>query len=543
MVANLKSDISLLIVDDEQLEIDGIKSTLDFHIVGITEIHEAMNIRQAKEQFLNHQVDIMLCDIEMPQGNGLELLKWVKENYPQTQCIFVTCHADFGYAKQALQLGSLDYLLKPAKVEELERVLLKAIENIYEASEVLGHTQFSQLWSKHQRLILEHFWKEVIRGNIDSSYHEIKKAAEEINVPGLEDLMLFPILIRTQRWLKDLDHKLEKQLEFQVKTEAEMLLLKETESGVLINLDEGGLLCLFYTNGVNGLDFELIGNDCQNLIRYCQEKLDCELSCYMGFVVNSMDLVAMLDRLLALDRNNVAHTNQVLTLCESPMMSTQSNLPEMSGWTVMLENGETDRLMATLEEFRQNLVNMKELNAYMLYQIKHDFVQLIGAFLKRKGIMAHHLFRDEKSVERYNKATRSVKHLIYWMEQDLILTLQQVNALKKNKPVVEQVKEYIADNMDKDLTCEDISAHVYLNSIYLTRIFKKETGFALSEYLLAERLKLAKELLKNTSMQINTIAGNVGYSNFSHFSRMFRKHIGCSPQDYRKQSCGQRDKE
>lgn len=111
----------ILIVDDEVHAVKGIRSGMDWNRLGITAVFTAYTVRQAKELFEREHIDIMLCDIEMPQASGLELTKWVRERYPKTETIFLTCHADFKYAKQALQLGSLDYILKPVPFAELEK--------------------------------------------------------------------------------------------------------------------------------------------------------------------------------------------------------------------------------------------------------------------------------------------------------------------------------------------------------------------------------------------------------------------------------------
>ncbi|HTG70105.1 MAG TPA: response regulator, partial [Candidatus Udaeobacter sp.] len=63
----------LLIVDDEAFIANGIKSSVDWHKLGIVSVSIASNVRQAKEEFQNQPFDMMICDIEMPQGSGLEL--------------------------------------------------------------------------------------------------------------------------------------------------------------------------------------------------------------------------------------------------------------------------------------------------------------------------------------------------------------------------------------------------------------------------------------------------------------------------------------
>ena len=98
---------NMLVVDDELYAVKGITQGIDWSEMNITEVFEAFNVDEAKQRFAHIPVDIVICDIEMPSSNGLELLEWIKENYPQTETIFVTGHADFSYARTATSFGQL----------------------------------------------------------------------------------------------------------------------------------------------------------------------------------------------------------------------------------------------------------------------------------------------------------------------------------------------------------------------------------------------------------------------------------------------------
>lgn len=85
--------------------------------------------------FLNEpMIDLVMCDIEMPQTNGLALLSWIRANYPQTGCVFVTNYSVFQYAQEAIRLGCLDYILKPITPQQItasiENVLTNSIIQI-----------------------------------------------------------------------------------------------------------------------------------------------------------------------------------------------------------------------------------------------------------------------------------------------------------------------------------------------------------------------------------------------------------------------------
>lgn len=122
--------MNLLIVDDEIFAIQGILKDIDRKRLQFNEILTANSYAQAVNIFLNNKVDLLLCDIEMPYGSGLDLVEWVKENKYDTECIFLTCHDEFAFAKQAIALRCLDYVLKPVTADKINKVLDNAIHVI-----------------------------------------------------------------------------------------------------------------------------------------------------------------------------------------------------------------------------------------------------------------------------------------------------------------------------------------------------------------------------------------------------------------------------
>ena len=122
--------INILIVDDEVVAVNALMRRVDWSQYGIVGVHAAQSVLDAIAVLQTHDIQLLLCDIEMPQANGLELFEWVREHFPQIECVFVTCHADFEYIRTALKLGSLDYILKPIDYDELDKVLRKATDRI-----------------------------------------------------------------------------------------------------------------------------------------------------------------------------------------------------------------------------------------------------------------------------------------------------------------------------------------------------------------------------------------------------------------------------
>ena len=102
-----------------------------------------------------------------------------------------------------------------------------------------------------------------------------------------------------------------------------------------------------------------------------------------------------------------------------------------------------------------------------------------------------------------------------------------------NKEIKKALK-YIDKNLNRNITLEEISSHVYLSTHYFSRLFKKEMSMTFVEYVSHKKMEMAKDMLTNTSLPIGTIASNLGFSQSSYFCKVFQKKWKISPRDYRK---------
>lgn len=127
--------MNLLMVNDEKLTVDMMKNGILWKEYGIDEVYTAYDVEEGKACMEEHPVDILLCDIEMPGENGIALLRWVRKEKKNVECIFLTCHASFEYAQEAITLGCQDYLLIPAKYEDIGQAVLKVVKRILQRRE------------------------------------------------------------------------------------------------------------------------------------------------------------------------------------------------------------------------------------------------------------------------------------------------------------------------------------------------------------------------------------------------------------------------
>ncbi len=119
--------MNILLVDDDRYIVCDIEEMLNWEAFGIKSVYKAYGMKQAQKILQSEKIDILICDIEMPHGSGLELVEWMKTKCVESEVIFLTGHAEFDYAKQAIKYDVREYFLKPVKKEELELGIQKAV--------------------------------------------------------------------------------------------------------------------------------------------------------------------------------------------------------------------------------------------------------------------------------------------------------------------------------------------------------------------------------------------------------------------------------
>ncbi|QMV43987.1 response regulator transcription factor [Cohnella cholangitidis] len=104
----------------------------------------------------------------------------------------------------------------------------------------------------------------------------------------------------------------------------------------------------------------------------------------------------------------------------------------------------------------------------------------------------------------------------------------------KTRNLIAEIKQYVNDHYNQNISLAELSNHFFLNLHYLSQMFKEKTGQTYLEYLTSVRIEHSKEMLEHSQMKIYEIGQRVGYSDTTHFSKVFEKIVGCKPSEYRK---------
>ena len=150
--------MNILLVDDQPQILSSLLSRINWNDLDITNVQTATSALKAKSIIANGNIDILISDIEMPVENGLSLLAWIREHKYDLECIFLTSHMDFFFAQQAIDLGAINYVLQPARDEEIIHAIDKARLRIMQKRREKSALNYSRFSSSAQNAVIQKFF-------------------------------------------------------------------------------------------------------------------------------------------------------------------------------------------------------------------------------------------------------------------------------------------------------------------------------------------------------------------------------------------------
>ena len=515
--------MNTLIVDDQISVLKGITSGVNFVSVGIDRVFTATNVPDAKEIVKTNDINILLSDIEMPGENGLSLCKWVFENYPSTLIILLTSHASFTYAKESIKFGCLDYIIQPAPYHEIEDVIMRAVSKImsdrrknhYNDMEFISNivlNLFSQNPSNKQQSIVSlnqmgYPLKE--ESNIQAIIVDIYPYSKSQS-PTFSDLSIFFTLLESanKSFYSPAIYPLE-----------------------CINRYKQFVVLLFCNdNSLDAIAPDAYNSFYQNL---CKEIVP-ELSCYAtsrGQLVNIRDIIHAGDQLL---NNNVAKKPGMHFIEKDVFVSkTTSIMENIARWTKLLTNNQFSLLEENIFSFLNFNVSINRLNLERLCEFHQQLTKVFFIYSYQQNIDIMGLFTNEYSYNEYMNSFKDVMSLKKGISF-IVKAIAAASTTDESKDDVQRAKEYILANISNDISVKDVAAYVHLSPEYFSKLFKKEVGENVKNYILRIKVDAAKDLLENPNIPVSMVASELGYNNFSHFTQMFKKHENVTPSEYRK---------
>ncbi|QAY65280.1 response regulator transcription factor [Paenibacillus protaetiae] len=533
----------LLIVDDQSVLVDDLADMLPWEEAGIDVVHKAHSGKEAIELMNEHTIDVVITDIRMPGMTGLELIQEIKRNWKYTKCILLSGYSDFEYTKQALQLRSSDYLLKPASDEELLTAVRRAIVELEREWQDISSLQRA-MYSLREQLpkLREYLLLDLLSGKQPLTSPSLAKKLDTYAVPFKEGDPFHVMLLRLDDMEKIYeDGESEALIDYAIANMAEEVFGDRADIWHCKD-PHGFVVCLLKARAsaepMDELD-QWIERNAFHLQHAVKTYLKAGISIltskqgifpadagplYHASITNFRQFIgAEKELFVSLAKERTHGTPQVLgELYRQPSVL---QLMELGQWDALNEKLETifreieEQWRGSQEHVLEVYFSIAASLAALAHKNKKWLFEMLGgdfhAFANERPITSAEQLREWTA-----RTIASYRNSIHIEDQD------------SRSGIIRKVQEYIHNHLEQ-ASLHSISSHVYLNPSYLSKIYKTETGEGISEYLLRARMEKSAELLARTDEKIYEISVMLGYQKPSYFIQLFKKHFGITPQEYR----------
>lgn len=524
----------LIIVEDDLLTAEVVRDSINWGVFGIHDVQMAHNVAGAQKLFEERVPDIVLCDIEMPKGSGLDLLKWARGNNYRSEFIFLTNHENFEFASTALEYNAIGYITKPFNIDKTEMAISKAVEKIKKENRLQQFSEYGQYWLENKKLITENFWRDLLFFNIPPDQtaiaEEITKRKLSLTMEEQYRIILVSVIKSENPGALQDDQTFEYALK---KLSSEVILGElDFEHAIYYVTDRNHYVAVILKDAPD----EQIKDKCAEFIDSCERYLKCTAACYIGSDSAVDSLANNRLKLEEMDQNNLVLRSRVFFESDEEILNLKGQYAlDTDALSEMFEKREKLQIVNFLKSELEMLVAKNSLDASTMYSIHQDFMQIVYTFLYKKEIQAHKLFSDKVSQKLNLRAVNSVFDMLKWVHFVTTKTIDYAEEVKKSESIIDKAKQYILEHYKEEITRNDVAASVFLTPEYLAKMFKAETGIVIKDYINQCRIEQAKEMLRNSDASVSMIASEVGFDNFSYFSTIFKKLTGASPQSFRRE--------
>lgn len=484
---------SVLIVDDEYMILKGLEKIIKWSDYSFEIVKAARNSKQALEFLEDNDVDLIITDVNMPRISGLDLIEMAQDKGKKFEFMILSGYQEFDYVRTGLQLGAIDYILKPVDSKALVASLAK-VKNILDSQTAIQKASVVSLNAQMQRL----FENDIDRSEISSLFHQlritpdiIKSGMTVIACNRLNDFSKVEQLCQQYGQVLSFEHNRHLFIGFVGGRGLLLKFVRELEDKCYITGES------FITVGETVYDWQNISQSYEQAAR---------LSKIYKFYEKS---------------NKFSNNNLRVDWLK------QATLPKVSLVKIKqaIALGEYEQLMDELKSIFSDLTSRGASPSYVR-QI---------AFLVYSELNVKVNF-DEQTYQEYVVRINNADDLqsLVDISSEVIKQLFQKIDDQKYSENIKQVMSLIHKDFNDDLSLKLVSDELHLNPDYLGQLFKKEAKMSFSKYLNEYRIQQAQELLRNTNQSIAEIADNVGYTTTAYFYRNFKSICGLSPKEYRK---------
>lgn len=525
--------LKAMLVDDELPILHNLRAVLPWEDMGIEIAALARNGKEALERYRELQPDLVLCDIRMPVMDGMTFLTEVRKDDAECDFLMLTGYQEFEYAREALQRGVRDYILKPIDYEQLEqsvrqvgeRIRTRKLDRLQEVERwermanmayekqlfhaLLGfHTELDSLWLPENEAALDRIWFSLYLADIDQYAHLSLQWSDQER--------------------KSRNAEITETLQRLVAADGSSVTVMQLREGewCLVEQQEGG---------ANWRTREQKTNErLQRLRLDMKERMELPISFVAypeGIRITELELAyKKLQRMLLQSagggkliatKNNAADAE----LGEDPSL-----------WRAVdvivsrMRKLDQSAMSQALMDLKRCVIIEKQQEIYCAEKVLHYLLLHLLRELREMNLIAP---QEEEKIWRKLQHSISVKNVMEMIIELVDDAMDKAFSKKTSEVLMLSAKEYIHRRLSGDLGVEELAHYLGISVSYFSLLFKSHFGETFVEYVTRLRMEMAQSLLLTTDKTVTEIGSVSGYSERRYFTKVFQKYSGMTPSEYR----------
>lgn len=524
--------MKLLIADDEYLVLDSLKMIISKNMNNVEVVGTAASGREAVEKALELNPDVIFMDIHMPGIDGIEAIRQIKAANSNALFVIITAYEFFDNAKEAINLGVSEYLLKPInknkvietlnnlslEINQRRKLLLKEVELKEKINRIIPfiENQFisNQLFNLGIYSDIE-FYEDIFDMSLKQGY-SVTVLLGNPESKGKEDNS--KLVKEKQSFYELFSVELKKRCSCilgSLLPDRITAFIPVEEETTHEEAQAQSMMILGKINERLQMGSELkykIGIGKRHRVGHFNK------SCYEAYLAASAEMGQSVVHFNDLPPENdvlesypmhkeISFTNRMLT---GNIQGAKEVFKEIYIWLV-------NNYQGALEDIKSKLIDL-------LFVIEKALPNKINTYSKSKQAYILSILKADNQ--------ETLESLFMHIISELALEIQE-QIRNETDGIIPKVLTYLNNNYSKDINLDDAAKSVNMSYHYLSKIFKDEVGKNFVDYLTELRIEKSMKFLENLSMSIKEVSHSIGYNDPNYYCKIFKKVTGMTPTEYR----------
>lgn len=518
---------NVLIVDDESLIREGIADGIDWISLGCEAPFAAENGLEAVEVIMSGKIDIVITDIKMPGMNGLDLAKWIHENYNHIKVIILTGYDDFKFAQSALKFGVVDFILKPTKLEEIEKSIRDIKKKLVEENEKQQLLEESKV-IKNKSKVYEagKFVSSIIFGHLTTQDFGLGN--------GIPDFVTCIQRIAVLEFKDSADKKIDEGITCYIDHIEKQITSKLFDSKIwFLTLPERERLIVFFFSGNKDIDKSFFDTVTEKIVHDIESDINSFMPFDLSIGLSFSDESIYNAKKMYYDALNKSDMDKARKSWLENLNAPGDIIVDRAlgqSFSNYIQNRDVQGIFNEIDAFFKS-IKLKSITSIKSAAIEliNYTIDIINKSYVTKGISKEKVYSS--IINSFDIA--EIEHVVKETIRKIYINTDVFQDEVESSDLDDKVIAYIKANFFNDLTLEEVADKFYISAGHLSRILKKNCGKTFLDLLTQIRVENAKILLRNPRLKAYEVANAVGFKDPKYFSQVFKKYTGKTPSDYK----------